>query len=124
MLGSLTGTVTTHIGNRSLIEVAGVGYWVHTGSWMPSGQVTCYLHHHIREDANDLYGFASTDELVLFEKLISISGIGPKAGLALLSLGSPEDLLQAIQSQDTKYLSKAPGIGQKAAQKVILELQG
>jgi Holliday junction DNA helicase RuvA len=124
MYGSLHGIVLAHLENRCLIEVAGVGYWVQTGAWQPSGEILCYLHHHIREDASDLYGFAGLDELALFERLISISGIGPKAALALLSLGTASRLRQAIELQDAKFLAQAPGIGAKAAQKVILELSG
>jgi len=124
MLGSLTGTVTARLGSRLLIEVAGIGYWVQTGSWQPEGAVTAYLHHHVREDADDLYGFADLQGLEIFEQLIGISGIGPKAALAVLSIGSAERLRQAISEQDTSYLTTAPGVGQKAAQKIILELHG
>jgi len=124
MLGSLTGNITAHLGSRLLIEVGGVGYWVQTGGWQPSGTVTAYLHHHVREDSDDLYGFADLPTLEIFEQLINISGIGPKAALAVLSIGSAERLRQAIADQDTAYLTAAPGVGQKAAQKIILELHG
>jgi Holliday junction DNA helicase RuvA len=123
MLGSLTGKISGRLGQRLLIDVNGVGYWVFTGSWQPEGEATCYLYHAIREDASDLFGFPDLSTLDFFEKLISISGIGPKAALAVLSLGPIDRLQQAILSQDTAYLSSAPGIGQKAAQKIILELQ-
>jgi holliday junction DNA helicase RuvA len=124
MYASLTGTVTAHLGSRTLIEVHGVGYWVHTGIWKPSGELTVYLHHQVREDANELFGFPDLGQLELFEKLISISGIGPKAGLGILSLGDVSALRQAIEAGDIKFLSQAPGIGQKAAQKIVLELRG
>lgn len=123
MLGSLQGTVTAHLNQRILVEVAGVGYWVHTGSWQPEGEITCYLYHHVREEASDLYGFSDLATLALFEQLLSVSGIGPKAALAILSLGSSEQVRQAIAIHDSAFLSSAPGIGEKAAQKVILELQ-
>lgn len=122
MLGSLHGTVTAYLEQRILIEVQGVGYWVHTGTWRPKGEITCYLHHHVREDMSDLYGFESLPNLQLFEKLLSISGIGPKAALALLSIGTSERIQQAIQTKDIAFLSSAPGIGPKAAQKIVLEL--
>ena len=122
MLGSLHGTVTAHLSQRILVEVQGVGYWVYTGAWQPEGEVTCYLYHHIREDMSDLYGFESLSALGLFEKLIAISGIGPKAALALLSIGSTDQIQTAIQNKDTGFLSSAPGIGAKAAQKIVLEL--
>ena len=124
MLGSLTGPVSARLGSRLLIEVGGVGYWVHTGGWQPEGTITAYLYHQVREDADELFGFADLPGLELFEQLISISGIGPKAALAVLSVGSAERLRQAISEQDTAYLTAAPGIGQKAAQKIILELHG
>ena len=124
MLGSLTGTITGRLDQRILIEVNGVGYWVFTGSWQPSGEVTCYLYHHVREDASILFGFTDIQTLHLFEQLISISGIGPKAGLAILSLGSTDRIRSGIANSDATFLSMAPGVGQKAAQKIILELKG
>lgn len=123
MLGSLSGMVSARLDNRLLVEVGGVGYWIQTGSWQPEGEITCYLHQHIREDLNELYGFVDLLTLDLFEKLIGISGIGPKAGLALLSVGSLDQIKQAISQGDVSFLSTAPGIGQKAAQKIILELE-
>lgn len=122
MLGSLTGTVIGRLSQRILIDVHGVGYWVHTGAWQPSGEVTAFLHHAVREDVSDLYGFERLAELELFERLIGISGIGPKAALALLSLGTAERIRQAIEEKDLTFLTSAPGIGQKAAQKIVLEL--
>lgn len=124
MLGSLSGIITGRLDQRVLIEVDGVGYWVHTGSWQPEGEVTAYLYHHVREDASMLYGFSDIPTLALFERLLSVSGVGPKAGLALLSLGSAARVEEAIITGDTTFLSSAPGIGSKAAQKIILELQG
>jgi Holliday junction DNA helicase RuvA len=122
--GSLRGIVTGRLDQRILIEVDAVGYWVHTGSWQPVGEVTTYLHHHVREDADQLFGFPDIQTLALFEKLLTVSGIGPKAALALLSLGSPERIRSAIQSADHAFLSMAPGIGKRAAEKVTLELKG
>lgn len=124
MLGSLSGAITARLDQRILIEVDGVGYWVHTGSWQPEGDVTAYLHHHVREDASVLYGFADIPTLALFERLLTVSGVGPKASLAILSLGSTSRVQEAIRTGDTTFLSSAPGIGAKAAQKIILELQG
>lgn len=124
MLGSLTGTITDRLGDRCLINVDGVGYWVHTGGWQPHGAVHCYLYHQVREDISELYGFESLPSLALFEKLLTVSGIGPKAALALLSVGPAAALKAAITGQDTAYLSSAPGVGTKAAQKIVLELSG
>jgi holliday junction DNA helicase RuvA len=124
MLGSLTGQVIANTGNRLLLSVHDVGYWVYTGSWAPSGTCTLYIHHHVREDASDLYGFADIPTLTLFEQLLTISGVGPKAALAVLSVGDASRVKEAIAHQDTAFLTQAPGIGQKAAQKIVLELTG
>ncbi len=124
MLGSLRGAVTGTLGQRTLIEVDSVGYWVYTGSWQPSGETLCYLHHHVREDINDLYGFETIDGLALFERLLEVNGIGPKAALAVLSLGDANRLATAIAQGDIRFLTLAPGIGKKAAEKIILELKG
>jgi Holliday junction DNA helicase RuvA len=124
MFGSLRGTVTDRLGSRCLIEVSGVGYWVHTGSWQPHCECYCVLYHQVREDISELFGFPDIASLALFEKLISISGVGPKAALALLSVGTPAALKSAIIQRDAGYLSSAPGIGKKAAEKIILELSG
>lgn len=122
MLGYLKGSITAHLGGRCLIQVNNTGYWLQTGAWQPSGEVEVYLHHHVREDISDLYAFEVLDDLELFEALITISGIGPKAALALLSLGS-DSVRTAIATEDTALLKRAPGVGLKAAQKVILELK-
>jgi holliday junction DNA helicase RuvA len=124
MLGSLTGTITARLDQRILLEVNGIGYWVHTGSWQPEGSITAYLYHQVREDAQVLYGFASLPTLALFERLISVNGVGPKAAMAILSLGSNDRIESAIRAGDTSFLALAPGIGSKAAQKIILELRG
>ena len=123
MYGSLKGTVSGQLNQRTLIEVAGVGYWVHLGTWNPSGDVTCYLYHQVREDISELFGFPTLESLALFEHLISVSGIGPKAALAILSLGSAERVAQAIHSSDLTFLSLAPGIGKRAAEKIVVELK-
>jgi len=123
MFGSLSGHVSGRLGQRILIEVSGIGYWVHTGAWQPSGEVTCYLHHQVREDINELFGFPDLESLSLFESLISISGVGPKAGLAVLSLGDTARIVTAILNNDLTFLALAPGIGKRAAEKIVLELK-
>ena len=122
MLGSLRGIAAASLDTRTLIEVGGVGYWVFTGAWHPSGETMAYLYHAVREDASDLYGFDSLTGLRLFEQLISVSSVGPKAALAILSLSTPDNIAGAIARQDTAFLTAASGIGNKAAQKIVLEL--
>jgi holliday junction DNA helicase RuvA len=86
--------------------------------------VLLYTYLHIREDALQLYGFASTDQRHLFETLLSVSGIGPKVALSMLSAAPPDDLRVAIAGGDTARLSRVPGIGKKTAERLVLELKG
>lgn len=83
-----------------------------------------YIHEHIREDAHDLYGFLKADDLDLFRSLLSVSGIGPKVALVLLSLGDASTVRDAILTGDLTFLTSAPGVGKKLAQKIVLELKG
>jgi len=129
MIGSLRGTVIEHSGLELLLEVGGVGYRIiaapatlarfHAGE-----EAFLYVHDHVREDAHDLYGFSARGDLELFERLIGVSGVGPKAGLALLSLGSADAVKRAVMAGDLGFLTSAPGVGRKIAQKVVLELKG
>ena len=124
----LIGTIT-HIGPYlAVVDCGGVGYACRTTNTTISalkqgekGKLYTYLH--VREDAMDLYGFATQEELNLFEQLLSVSGVGPKAALAILSASSPANLALAIITGDEKALTCAPGIGKKIAQRVILELK-
>lgn len=88
-----------------------------------SENVRLFTHFHVKEDAEELYGFYSTEEKRIFELLISISGVGPKAAMAILSTLSPEDFTMAVVSDDAKSISAAQGIGLRTAQKIILELR-
>lgn len=129
MLASLRGKVTTVTPLYVVLDVNGVGYRVHaapnTLTRLTVGEdALLHIHDHVREDARDLYGFPSSDELALFERLISISGVGPKAGMSILSVGSAETIKRAIMSGDLAALTSAPGIGTKIAQKIVLELKG
>jgi Holliday junction DNA helicase RuvA len=129
MIGSLRGRVISLSPVQALIEVGGVGYRVH-GSPNTLSHLTMneeamlYVHDHVREDAHDLFGFLSQEELALFERLISISGVGPKAGMNILSVGSVETITRAIMNGDLTILTSAPGVGTKIAQKIVLELKG
>jgi Holliday junction DNA helicase RuvA len=108
-----------------VIDVNGVGYLVHaTPSVLRLGEeptVETYLH--VREDALQLYGFASAEERELFVHLLSVNGVGPKVALAIVSGSSPADLRRAIALEDTKRFEAIPGIGKKTAQRVVLELR-
>lgn len=85
-------------------------------------EVSVYTYLQVKEDGMSLYGFENTDGLMLFEQLISVNGVGPKAGLAIMSLGTPNQIKGAIAAKDSGSLTKAPGIGKKTAERVILEL--
>ncbi|HNW20090.1 MAG TPA: Holliday junction branch migration protein RuvA [bacterium] len=129
MLAFLRGQVLTKRPGSLIIDNNGLGYQVFVGErfWeaVASGQsIEVYLYHSVREDAADLYGFASLDELSLFELLVSVSGIGPKSALGILSLANVEQIKQAIILGDESLLTKVSGIGAKTAQRLILELSG
>ena len=129
MIGYLTGTVLT-INNTSLIlDVSGVGYRVLSPlTTLLAATVgiplSLFINTHVREDHITLYGFKDENELFLFEKLTSVSGIGPKSALAMLSIHSPSSLGDAVERGDAEALSHTPGIGKKTAEKIIIELKG
>ncbi len=129
MIGQLTGAVA-HIDNRFLIlNVSGVGYKVFASpdtllkAKNNPEKLTIWTHLIVREDVLDLYGFLSKVELDFFELLISISGVGPRGALSILSLADPDTLKQAIASGNTSYLTQVSGIGRKIAEKIVLELR-
>lgn len=123
--GELAEINTDHI----VVEAGGIGYQVfislQTFDYLPSvgEDLKIYTYLYLREDAMILYGFLTKDDMELFKLLISVSGIGPKGGLAILSTLEADDLRFAILSGDAKAISKAPGVGGKTAQRVILELK-
>lgn len=114
--------------NLTVIDCAGVGYAINTTSTTLSHlamgeKARLFTYCNIREDCFDIYGFYSTDEKRMFEMLLGVSGVGPKAALSMLSATTPESLAMAIVSGNDKALTIAPGIGKKIAQRVILELK-
>ncbi|MCR4278510.1 MAG: Holliday junction branch migration protein RuvA [bacterium] len=129
MIGSLTGVISHHIGGAVLLEVGGIGYLVAVPARIqPSLQVGTeahlFIYDHVREDARRLFGFTSLDERHFFETLISISGVGPKVALLILSVGTIDDIRKAVESGDVGFLTSVPGIGAKTAKKIVLELKG
>ncbi|MEE1027339.1 MAG: Holliday junction branch migration protein RuvA [Agathobacter sp.] len=123
--GELAEVNTDHI----VVETGGIGYMVYVPAqsleYLPSigDDIKIYTYLYIREDAMILYGFLTKDDLEVFKLLITVSGIGPKGGLSILSTLSSDDLRFAILSGDSKAISKAPGIGSKTAQRVIIDLK-
>ena len=112
----------------AVIDCGGVGYACRTTAYTISqikkgDRAKLFTYLSVREDAMDLYGFFSQEELKLFQQLISVSGVGPKAALAILSSSTPANLAMSIITGDEKTLTRAPGVGKKIAQRVILELK-
>ena len=128
MYYSLNGVVGHIAPNLAVMDCGGVGYACRTTSYTLSSlqvgeQAKLYTHLNVREDAMELYGFASENECSCFRMLIGISGVGPKAALSILSSTTPEGLATAIITGQEKALTVAPGIGKKIAQRIILELK-
>ena len=112
----------------AVIDCGGVGYACRTTAYTISqikkgDRAKLFTYLSVREDAMDLYGFASQEELKLFQQLISVSGVGPKAALGILSSSTPANLAMSIITGDEKSLTRAPGVGKRIAQRVILELK-
>lgn len=129
MIGSLRGTVIERVDNGVLlVEVAGVGYLVavtpRTASDLAPGSAAfLYVHHHIREDAQTLFGFLRRDERSTFEVLINTHGIGPALALAVLSTHAPATLVDIVATGDLAALTLVPGVGKKTAERLLIELR-
>jgi len=106
-----------------VVETGGVGYRIFVPRQPENGEVLLHTHQVVREDAQLLFGFESRDELALFELLIGVSGVGPKAALALLGLSRPADVAASIAAGDAAALAKAPGVGKKTAERLIVDLR-
>ena len=128
MFYHIEGTVSDILPNLAVVDCGGVGYAINTTanslSQISLGKTAkFYTFDYIKEDCFDLYGFTTKQEKHSFELLISISGVGPKAAISILSSTTPEMFAMAVMSDDVKVLTAAPGIGKKIAQRVILELK-
>jgi Holliday junction DNA helicase RuvA len=128
VIAQLTGKVAARRLDGVVLDVNGVGYLLSTTQRalrkaQGGGEVTLDTYLHVREDALQLYGFAEPAERELFELLLSVSGVGPKVALAILSSSTPGDLRRAIALEDTTRFVAIPGIGKKTAQRVVLELK-
>ena len=129
MIGYLRGNVVRATGEQVVVEAGGVGYLLSIPATARErvgrvgGQVELHVHTHVREDQLALFGFATPEELELFEQLIQVDGVGPKVGLAILSTASISVLKQAILNGDVAPIRRAPGVGPRTAQKVIIDLQ-
>jgi Holliday junction DNA helicase RuvA len=126
MIARLRGRISGRAGPGLIVDVNGVGYLVNATPSvhrLGDGDVTIEVHTVVREDALQLYGFATADERELFELLLGVSGVGPKVALAIVSGSTPVELRRAIARDDIKRFQAIPGIGLKTAQRVVLELK-
>ena len=128
MFYSVRGKLIHMDSSTAVVECGGVGYNCQTTmntlkNLRLGDEVTLYTHLNVREDAMELFGFSTKTELDTFKTLIGVSGVGPKAGLAILSMLSPEQVAMAIATDDIKTITRAQGVGKKIAQRIVLELK-
>ena len=129
MIAHLRGKLFSKHPNQAVVEAAGVGYDVNitipTFSGLPNlgSEVALFIHTHVREDALSLFGFLRAEEKQLFEKLLSVSGIGPKLAITILSGMAADAMVAAIKGNNVAALTRIPGIGKKTAERMVLELR-
>lgn len=128
MIRALKGTLGSIHPNYAIVFVGGIGYQVYASPYTLSKlvgleAVSLHVHTHVREDQFNLFGFMTEDELSMFELLISVSGIGPKAAIGILAIAEPKTIRTAIVNRDPSILTRVSGVGKKTAEKVIVELQ-
>lgn len=127
MIAHVSGVVAEKFGSSIIVDVSGVGYEVQvaTGDFdaaLLDSNVKFYTYHHIREQSQDLFGFTSLIAKKMFELLITVQGVGPKAALAILSLADTETVRNAIANSDAVFITKASGVGKKTAERVVVDL--
>ncbi len=127
MIAHVSGLVAEKFNNSVIVDVHGVGYEVNVAlgdyeTAVLNEQVKFYTHHHIREQSQELFGFSTLAAKKLFELLITVQGVGPKAALAILSLGNAEEVRNAIANSDSVYVTKASGVGKRIAERVVVDL--
>lgn len=129
MIAYVKGRLTFIHEETIVVDVNGLGYEIYCPNpfiFQSSLEEEVFIHtyHHVRDDLIQLYGFKDEDEKYLFKKLISVSGIGPKSGIAILGNADVAHFIQAIEQEDEKYLTQFPGVGKKTARQIILDLKG
>jgi len=123
MIAWLEGRVVARGLDHVVVDVRGVGYRVNVARQPESEAVTLHVHHVFQQDGQRLFGFETREEKALFEMLISVSNVGPKAAISLLSVSAPAELAAAIATGDVAALAKAPGVGKKTAERLVVELR-
>ncbi|MEI8338042.1 MAG: Holliday junction branch migration protein RuvA [bacterium] len=129
MIAYIKGTVLSLEEKYIVVLVSGIGYKISTPFEVITrakidSEIELWIHHHLRDDASDLYGFEKKDERDFFNLLLGISGIGPKSALNILNVATISDLKKAVSSSDTSHLIKVSGLSKKIAEKIVLELKG
>lgn len=127
MIAHVSGKIVEKFGNALIVDVHGVGYEIQVpagdfDSTLLNSETKFYTYHHVREQAEELFGFSSLAAKKLFELLITVQGIGPKAALAILSLGNAEQVRNAVANSDVVFITKASGVGKKSAERVAVDL--
>lgn len=127
MIAHVYGIVAEKLANAVIVDVGGVGYEVQVASGdfdaaILGEQVKLHTYHHIREQSQELFGFSSLAAKKLFELLITVQGVGPKAALSILSIGSSEQVRNAIANSDSAYITQAAGVGKRIAERVVVDL--
>jgi len=128
MIAVLTGIVGEKLGDVVVLDVRGVGYGLNVTiedfGRLTSGQsAKVYIYEHIREQSHDLFGFVSLDTKQLFEQLLGVNGVGPKMALSVLSIGTSSEVRLAIAGGDTKFISRANGVGKRVAERIVVDLK-
>jgi len=124
LIAAIRGVVIARGADHVVVETNGVGYKVFVPRHPSRDEVLLHTHQVVREDAQLLYGFETREELALFDLLIGVSGVGPKAALSILSVARPAEVASAIASSDAAALARAPGVGKKTAERLIVDLRG
>ncbi len=128
MIATLFGTVSEKLADMVVLDVQGVGYGLNVvaedyGRLAAGEQAKLYIYEHIREQSHDLFGFLTKDTKSLFEQLLDVNGVGPKMALNMLSIGTAQEVRQAIASGDVKFIQRASGVGKRVAERVVVELK-
>ncbi len=127
MIAHVFGTVAEKFNDSIVVDTGGVGYEIYVAAsdferFSVGGEAKIYTYHHVREQAEELFGFSSLAAKKLFQLLITVQGVGPKAALAILSLGEAEIVRNAIANADHAFIQKAVGVGKKTAERVVVDL--
>lgn len=128
MIATLSGKVTEKLAEQVVIELGGLGYGAFVtfedyGTLQVGENTRLYIYEHIRENSHDLFGFKKLETKHLFEQLLSVNGVGPKMALAILSVASGSQVRAAIAGGDTKFITQAPGVGKRVAERVVVDLK-